>query len=64
MLEKNHMILTQNGNAVFERIKKEKNRTEKKNNLFQKKATTWEKRDQQIWDNWLLSFNCHKKAFK
>lgn len=63
MLEKNHMILTQNGNAVFERIKKEKNRTEKKNNLFQKKATTWEKRDQQIWDK-LLSFNCHKKAFK
>lgn len=48
MLEKNHMILTQKGNAVFERIKKEKNRTEKKNNLFQKKATTWEKRDQQI----------------
>lgn len=44
MLEKNHMILTQKGNAVFERIKKEKNRTEKKNNLFQKKSNHMRKK--------------------
>lgn len=44
MLEKNHMILTRKGNAVFERIKKEKNRTEKKNNLFKKKSNHMRKK--------------------
>lgn len=45
MLEKNHMILTRKGNAVFERIKKEKNRTEKKNNLFKKESNHREKKE-------------------